>query len=122
MRRLDINLKQSVFQIRAYEPGRIIVNEQTFHESIIITQKEILAWHVPTIEFLTIELLKPVLALQSDILLVGTGAKHHLIQTIFPDLLNNKGGVEVMSTSAACRTFNALILEERSVVAALIIS
>jgi uncharacterized protein len=41
---------------------------------------------------------------------------------IYGNLLNHGIGVEVMDTSAACRTFNALSAEGRNVVAALLLT
>jgi len=60
--------------------------------------------------------------LKPDVLLIGTGATHVFLSLdIYGDLINQGIGVEVMSTSAACRTFNALSAEGRHVVAALLI-
>lgn len=61
------------------------------------------------------------LADEVDVLLVGTGAE---IAHIPPDLraaLEEAGiGVEIMSSPAACRTYNVLLSEGRRVAAALL--
>ena len=66
--------------------------------------------------------LEPLLGLAPEVVLLGTGARQH-----FPDaqvlriLHQQRIGVEVMDTSAACRTYNVLVTEGRSVAAALIV-
>lgn len=124
MRRLDVDLKKALYQIRAFEEGRLLINDKEYNESIIVTPHKVIeGWGVPTIESLTASSLALILDLKPDVLLLGTGVKHHFIHPkIYSALLEQRIGVEVMSTSAACRTFNALTLDERHVVAALIIN
>lgn len=56
-----------------------------------------------------------------NILLVGTGATHHLLPVELRKKLREAGiSVETMSTGAAVRTFNVLLAEERAVSAAMI--
>ena len=62
------------------------------------------------------------LALEPELVLLGTGARQ-----IFPDaaygaqFLRAGIGFEVMDTSAACRTFNVLVGEQRRVAAMLLL-
>ena len=123
MRRLDVDVKKNSYQIRAFEPGRILINDKEYNESVIVTPHELITgWAVPTQEALTASSLHSILAIKPDVLLLGTGAKHHFIrEDIYSELLQHRIGVEVMSTYAACRTFNALLLDGRHVVAALIV-
>jgi len=123
MATLDLDPNQSSYQIRAFKPGMIQVNDKIITSSIIITPDELIEnWQPQTLQELTVQSLEPVIALKPDILLIGTGSK-----LIFPPLetyghLINLGiGVEVMDTSAACRTFNALSAENRRVAAALML-
>jgi uncharacterized protein len=115
--RLDINL------IRSHEPGALVICDQTYTSSLIISPGQIMPdWDVASTELLTIEHLEDALAMKPGILLLGTGA----IQT-FPDpklmasVMGLGIGLEVMNTAAACRTYNILASENRPVVAALII-
>lgn len=123
MRRLDLNLGQTVIQVRAYEPGHLIIKDTTYTGSLILTPTKIIEdWKVASYEALTPESFTLILSLKPDVLLLGTGAEHHFIaEAIYGELLNQRIGVEVMSTRAACRTFNALVLDGRQVVAALLI-
>lgn len=118
---LDDNSAQ--YQIRAYQPGSITVNDKTLSRSIIITPTMLIEdWAPQTIQELTAESLARIEEIRPDILLVGTGSSIVFLPAeIYGDLVNLGIGVEFMDTSAACRTYNALSAENRNVAAALII-
>ena len=62
------------------------------------------------------------LALPCDVTLLGTGARQRFpAPALLRPLIEAGRGVEVMDTHAACRTYNVLVAEGRTVVAALII-
>ena len=115
---LDSNTAK--FSITGWRPGLLRVNEQQFTCSIIVAADTLLApWAVTTAAALSLE---PALQLQPGILLIGTGlASYNVPLNLYGTLLANNIGVEIMSTPAACRTFNALSAELRPVVAALIL-
>ena len=79
-------------------------------------------WRPASVQDLTAADLEPVLGLAPEVVLLGTGAHQQ-----FPDsailriLYEQRIGVEIMDTSAACRTYNVLVSEGRSVAAALIV-
>lgn len=112
------------YQIRAFKPGQIKINELIYTKSLIVSANQIIEnWEPQSIASLTHEHLQIAAALNPDILLLGTGEN-----LVFPPLelygefMNRGIGIEIMNTSAACRTFNALVSENRHVVAALIIA
>ncbi len=120
---LNLDENSASYQIRAYQPGLIQVNDQTFARSIIIMPDKLInTWAPQSIDELSHEDLADVIALRPSILLIGTG---HNLQfpdlKIYGDLINYGIGVEIMNTHAACRTYNVLTSEGRSVAAALII-
>ena len=120
---LNLDENSAAYQIRAYQPGLIQINDQTFTGSIIITPEQLISpWSPQSIDELSREDLTAVIALRPTILLIGTG---HTLQfpdlKIYGDLINYGIGVEIMDTHAACRTYNVLTAEGRSVAAALII-
>jgi uncharacterized protein len=123
MARLDLDNNQSLYQIRAYTPGHIRINEQILTHSIIITPQQLIKnWSPQVATELSREAFSPIEQLQPHILLIGTGSKLVLLKIeIYGHLINLGIGVEIMDTSAACRTFNALSAENRDVAAALII-
>ena len=94
-----------------------------FHTSpIIVSATELISdWQVPTAEALTEQNLEAVLALEPEVVLIGTGERQVFLPPALMMVLYGRGvGVEVMTTDAACRTFNVLVSESRNVVAALL--
>lgn len=120
---LELDQNRSAYQIRAYQPGMIQINEQKLTASVIVMPNKIIRdWPPQTINELGEASFEPIIPIRPDILLIGTGAKHEILPvSLYGHLLNLGIGVEVMDTSAACRTFNALSAEDRNVAAALII-
>ena len=120
---LNLDENQAQYQIRAFQPGTIQVNETIFTTSIIITPTKLIEnWAPKTVNELSSQSLEIFKDLKPDVLLIGTGAEHVLLSPeIYGELINQGIGVEVMSTIAACRTYNALSAEDRFVVAALIV-
>ncbi len=88
---------------------------------MIVTPDQLLEdWRATTPSELVVADLEPALALHPEIVLIGTGE-----QVLLPDvdlmgaLAARAIGLEIMSTAAACRTYNVLTHERRRVVAAL---
>ena len=120
---LNLDDNNALYQVRAYQPGTVQINEIIYTVSVIISASQLIEnWAPQTITELSAETLNAALQLKPDILLLGTGSK-----LVFPPieiyghLINQGIGIEVMDTSAACRTYNALSAENRNVAAALII-
>jgi uncharacterized protein len=120
---LTLDDNQAAYQIRAYRPGFIQINETVYTSSIVISSNQIITdWRPQALGELTQTDLQIIIPLKPTILLLGTGET-----LLFPalelygDLINLGIGVEIMDTSAACRTYNVLTAEDRNVVAALII-
>lgn len=120
---LELDNNQAKYQVRAYRPGLIQINEQHYSESLIVTANELITpWHPQTIQDLSSQDLAIALTQKPTILLIGTGEKLVFPAVeIYGELINQGIGVEIMDTSAACRTYNALTAENRQVMAALII-
>ncbi len=120
---LSLDDNPSLYQIRAYKPGTIQVNQEFYTNSIIVSAKQLITpWKPQTIGELCTADLKVITELHPAILIIGTG-EHLLFPSleIYGDLINEGIGVEIMNTNAACRTFNILTSENRDVVAALIV-
>lgn len=123
MTTLDLDSNQAKYQIRSFAPGRIQINDTILTSSVIVSPDTLIEnWTPQTISELTAASLELVSDAKPDILLIGTGARLVFIKAeIYGALINQGIGVEMMDTSAACRTFNALASENRRVMAALII-
>ncbi len=123
MATFNLDENQALYQIRAYRPGCISINDMRYTQSLIITPTQLIThWPVAHWSEICAAELACILPLKPDILLIGTGAAHELLSVAhYGELINHGIGVEVMSTSAACRTYSALSAENRNVVAALVI-
>lgn len=121
---LVLDENHATYQVRAYKPGFIQINETTYTNSVIISPHQLITdWPPQAINTLTAEHLQIILTLKPTLLLIGTGAKLSFPAIeIYGELLNHGIGVEIMDTSAASRTYNVLTAEDRNVAAALIIT
>jgi len=107
--------------IRSFAPGELRVGEDVIRSSCLVAADSIATdWPPQRLAELTVAHLDRVLALQPEIVIIGSGTKQ-----CFPDrailtaLLSKRIGVEVMDTAAASRTYNVLVAEDRRVVAAM---
>ncbi len=108
--------------IRAWEPGRIRIAERWITGHVIVSPEQIVeGWTTTSSASLTVADLEPALALAPTIMLLGTGTEHPLPDVELMSALAERAvGLEIMTTPAACRTFNVLLQEGRRVVAALL--
>ncbi|HUN25246.1 MAG TPA: Mth938-like domain-containing protein [Steroidobacteraceae bacterium] len=113
--RRDVNL------VRGYGAGAVRIGERVVHASCIVAAQTLITeWEAPRIEALGAEHLGAVLALDPEIVILGTGAKQRFPSAALRETLAARGiGVEAMDLGAACRTYNILVQEERRVVALL---
>jgi uncharacterized protein len=109
--------------ITRHEPGRIWVGAQAHGASIVVPWSgEVLNWQAAAFEDLGAGHFEQLLALKPELVVFGSGARLR-----FPPpawlraLFAARVGVETMDTAAACRTYNVLASEGRSVVAALLL-
>jgi uncharacterized protein len=109
--------------IRSFEPGRIQINQQCFSDSLIIMPDLLVEnWPIKQPDQLNVEIISQLLTYPAEIILIGTGHKHHLLDPLLGIEATQQGiGIEIMTTEAACRTYNVLLGEDRIVLAALII-
>ena len=108
--------------INSYEPGRVRIGERWLAGSLIASPERLIeGWSVGAPAAVKVADLEPALALEPEIVLLGTGSTLVWPEEDLMDALAARGvGIEIMSTPAACRTFNVLVNERRRVVAALI--
>ncbi len=115
---------EGTYQIRAYEPGEITVNNTVYTHSLIITPNELITnWEPQTLTQVQRQHLEQILALNPEVIIFGTGKQFIMPPNeLLAPLYEHNIGVESMDTRAACRTYTALMSEGRNVVAALLIS
>lgn len=107
--------------VHSFERGRIRIGDTWHSDHLIIARDRVITpWQVPTPSDITTSLLEEALALDPEILLIGTGSKYLMSDVrLIADLAKRGIGTEIMDTAAACRTYNVLVHEDRAVVAAL---
>src|SRR6478752_1185050 len=106
--------------VHSYEPGRIKIGERWLSGDVIVAPDRLIeGWRAAAPAEITLAELEPALALEPQIVLLGTGAALVWPEADLMSELAARGvGLEIMSTPAACRTFNVLVHERRRVVAA----
>lgn len=106
-----------------YGAGYVVVNQKRYENSLVIMPGHIIEnWQVQTFQQLTAKHFELLLPFQPEIVLLGTGNTLYFPNiSITKELIALKIGVEVMDTSAACRTYNILMEEGRNVAAALLV-
>ncbi len=117
---LDIDTRR--YFIKGYGPGWINVNDQEIRRSVIVTPDRLLTdWPPQTFADLEESHFQTLLELEPEIVLLGTGDRQRFPRSQLTRALLARGvGVEVMDSSAACRTYNIIMMEDRRVAAALL--
>lgn len=107
--------------IRAWEAGRILIGERWVRGNFIVSAEKILDdWSAADPVALSLDDLATAIDLRPEIILIGTGSVMVLPDVdLMAALAERAIGLEVMTTPAACRTYNVLVHEQRRVVAAL---
>lgn len=108
--------------IRACGPGVITVNETVVRTHLLLAPDQLQSnWPVRDVASLTPDDLAPALAMQPEVIILGSGdALEFPAREVSAPLLEKGIGFEVMDTRAACRTYNVLVMDGRPVVAALL--
>ena len=114
---------EGVNTITRHEPSGIWVGQVAFGHSLLVPwQGEVQRWQPARAEELLPLHFEQVLALQPELVIFGSGARHRFVHASLLRCLIERGiGVETMDTAAACRTYNVLAGESRRVVAALLL-
>ena len=110
--------------VTGYGAGYVLVNHVRHETHLIVSPDNIVrVWDVPGYDGLTVRHFEYLAGLQPEIVLLGTGPTLRFPPpALSRPLAAARVGLEVMDTSAACRTYNILVAEGRKVIAALLIS
>jgi uncharacterized protein len=109
---------------RSCAPGSVVVMDRVLTRSFLLAPGRLVEdWPAVSAAQLDEAALAPILALEPELVLLGTGERQ-----VFPPrewqvaLLGRRIGLEVMANAAACRTYNLLAGEGRRVVAAMLLA
>ncbi len=109
--------------IQRHDPGRVWVNGALHEGSVLVPWRDaVQPWPAVQLQDLTPAHFEQVLALKPELVIFGSGLKLRFVSPVLNRVLIEHGiGMETMDTAAACRTYNVLASEGRSVVAALLL-
>ena len=115
--------KSDAQSISGYGPGWVGVNgEKITHSVIIGSGGERIAWPAARFEDLGPEHFAQLAQLDVEVLIFGSGSRIRFPKAAWlQPLVARRIGIETMDTAAACRTYNILAQEGRSVAAALLL-
>ena len=108
--------------IARHGPDGVIVNGTEHRASVIVPWSgEVSPWQVGSFDALTEAHFEMLAALKPELVIFGSGSRIRFVKpALLKALIGRRIGVETMDTAAACRTYNVLLAEDRSVVAALL--
>jgi len=111
------------YRIRAYQGGRVLINQSEYATSVIVTLTELMTdWAPQRVSEIEPGHIEEILALEPEIILLGTGTVQQFpSREVMKTAIQRGVGLEVMDTGSACRTFNLLMAEGRRVAAALMV-
>ncbi len=122
---MQLNLDRPDFRyvLRGVGAGGVLVNDRVLQASFLMTPNAIEEhWRPRTAQELQPEDFESALALQPELIVLGTGARQRFPPAVAMAACLSRGvGLEVMDSAAACRTFNVLASEGRRVVAAFLL-
>ena len=108
--------------VTAYGPGFIEINKVRHDSAILLTPERVEPWSVGSFEALSEADFERLRSFNPEVVLLGTGARQRFPHPRLARALTDaRIGLEVMSTPAACRTYNILVAEDRKVVAAILL-
>jgi uncharacterized protein len=109
--------------VQSYNDNKIQINSIIYENSLIVSREEIITdLAIKNIQEMDNEYLDLLIKLSPEIVIIGhqnTGKFPPF--EIISQLSQHRIGIECMSIGAACRTYNVLLSEHRSVIAGFIL-
>ncbi|MBI5255341.1 MAG: Mth938-like domain-containing protein [Burkholderiales bacterium] len=109
--------------ITRHAPGELWVGTTRFERSVLVPWVgTVLEWPPAEPQELSAAHFEAILALGPELVIFGSGQRLQFVSpALTRALIERRIGVETMDTAAACRTYNVLVAEGRTVVAALLL-
>ncbi|TVS12535.1 MAG: hypothetical protein EA419_04535 [Wenzhouxiangella sp.] len=110
--------------IRSASSSHVVVDNEHFSSSLIVGARLLEAdWPVFDLADLNETTLKPLIEHQPELVVLGCGEQARFPPVAIQRLFFERGiGLECMGLTAACRTFNVLMSENRRAIAGLILN
>ncbi len=108
--------------IARHGPGGVIVNGVEHRSSVLVPwHGAVAAWPVSDFGALTEAHFALLADLKPELVIFGSGTRiRFAAPALLRPLMSQRIGIETMDVAAACRTYNVLLAEGRSVLAALL--
>jgi uncharacterized protein len=108
--------------ITRQDGGAVWINGQRFEGALLVPWRgNVVAWAAGGARGLEPAHFEMALALGPELVIFGSGSRLRFVApALYRSLIEARVGLETMDTAAACRTYNVLAAEGRSVVAALL--
>jgi uncharacterized protein len=108
--------------IARHGPDGVIVNGREHRSSVVVPWQGVVQdWPVASFEALSEAHFKALADLKPELVIFGSGPRIRFPKpALIRPLIEARIGIETMDTAAACRTYNVLLAEGRTVVAALL--
>ncbi|MGH8214292.1 MAG: Mth938-like domain-containing protein [Rhodanobacteraceae bacterium] len=123
---MELNLERpdDFLFVRKADAHSVRIADRAFTRSLILTRRQVIdVWAVTDVARMTPAHVEPILALEPDVVLLGTGARQRFpSQEVLAAFLKQGVGIEAMDNAAAARTWDILAGEGRNVVAAFIVA
>lgn len=121
--KIHLDSAAGMHRITGYGSGYVSVDERQLTSSFIVTREQLITDWVPeSVAELDEAALEVLVRLNPSIILLGTGTEQRFPPSaLLAPMLGRGIGIEVMTTAAACRTYNILVAEGRTVAAGMII-
>lgn len=121
--KLHLDRNTGFHRVTALSEDFIEIDGVRHGQSLVVAPDRLLAdWPVAHLDALEARHCAALVELQAEVVLLGSGRRHRFPPPERLAALYAAGiGVEVMTTAAACRTYNILVAEGRRAVAALIL-
>ncbi len=119
--KFELDQSSRHFTVRAYGAREFVVGDRRITRPVVLCGDQADVELLPdSVEALTETHIERLCALGTDLLLIGTGPRQVFLAPALSALVMSRGiGCETMDTAAACRSYNVLVAESRSVAAAL---
>lgn len=120
---LTLERPDHAYVLRGADGASALVNDRRLTSSFIVAPDALLEdWPAAAVGLLTPELMQPLLALNPEVIVLGSGERQAFAPAVTQAACLQAGvGFEVMNNAAAARTFNVLAGEGRRVVAGFVL-
>ncbi len=121
--KIQSDVRYAARAVSAYGPGYVAIGGERLTRSFLLGPDGLdAAWGPDSFDGLDASHVAVLAAIPGDVTLLGTGTRQRFpAPALLRPLIEAGRGIEVMDTPAACRTYNVLVAEGRTVVAALIV-